>query len=342
MVTLGCLNEGQLRRVLSESMSSVVYHFSSLPKMANIASRDCISLSPALSGISNNIDGKRLFYLSTARSRLSGAYGERAVKKGYAVCITLDGEKLNNRFKARPVAYWSSRDRNGRMVQRENGEYSNSDDELEDRLLSDKSRIEKLSEYVLRIDILMDPENEQDCLYAAKIIQAYGSLVAVYGDAKDYVRQSENTINDKILDMHGQRAKNTSALPDMGRKYVLNKICKALVAFFCSQFPAVEIIKSPERYNRTVAEVLRKYGLEGLVGQVIKLTQTYNWCNDMNRFPPPNQLLRILDYDLNTRGSGNNHYPELDTLYQIVSDFFVKNGLSGWNDFLNYYKQFQK
>ena len=70
--------------------------------------------------------------------------------------------------------------------------------EIEDRIQTNKPIIENINKYITRVDILIDrdSENKDDIVYARSL--SFSKFVFVYDNMKDFIMQSENTVNKEI------------------------------------------------------------------------------------------------------------------------------------------------
>ena len=70
--------------------------------------------------------------------------------------------------------------------------------EIEDRIQTNKPIIENINKYITRVDILIDrnSENKDDIVYARNL--SFSKFVFVYDNIKDFIMQSENTVNKEI------------------------------------------------------------------------------------------------------------------------------------------------
>lgn len=73
------------------------------------------------------------------------------------------------------------------------------ENEIEDRLFTNKPTIPNIMDYVARIDILVDKGSEQDDIKYAKRMSIYKKVVFVYDNIKDFAYQTDNTINEWLL-----------------------------------------------------------------------------------------------------------------------------------------------
>jgi hypothetical protein len=118
---------------LFESVSSIVYHFTSLPNAAEILKNNYFRLT-ASSGTKTERDlanGKE-YYFSTTRSRVGDYTLHQFHKSG--LVFELNGDWFNQRYKGSPVDYWGRPRGEGPGLK---GRYK----EMEDRVFSDEPYI---------------------------------------------------------------------------------------------------------------------------------------------------------------------------------------------------------
>ena len=128
---------GPMSSPLEEAVSDVVYHFTNTQAMANILKTNKIMNSVAYgTSADDNINKKKLYYLSLARS-MTSTYAKSG--RGSAV-MKLDGRALNDNYKGSPVDYWGP---------------GWSTDEMEDRIFTDKPYVEPADRYIEEINIPM-------------------------------------------------------------------------------------------------------------------------------------------------------------------------------------------
>lgn len=146
--------------ILLEAPSPIVYHFTGPYNIVKILETDALELSPFLAKKAEQdaLDTNKLFYLSTTRSKL-GAYGQSQIKM---FALVLDGRKLQNNYASKSVDYWQA---------------SPERSELEDRIITDKPRIEKVSNYIKSIDIFISPNEIED---------GYGQIKSINDVAKKH------------------------------------------------------------------------------------------------------------------------------------------------------------
>ena len=99
------INEKQyniLKKIIEESLSKKVYHFTTLSSVMDIINDDKFILSSSLFGDADNFNKNKKFFISLTRQR-NGSIG---YSKPYNVRICFDGDKLNNKFSGKAIDYW--------------------------------------------------------------------------------------------------------------------------------------------------------------------------------------------------------------------------------------------
>lgn len=139
--------------VLTESVSDIVYHFTGYDKALKILKHNTLALSPFLAkGVESNvIKTRKLFYLSTTRSKL-GHYGQNNYSM---VAFVLDGRKLAQRYSAKAVDYWGLP----------------KSSEMEDRILSDHPYIKNASQYIKSVDVYFHEDMRDEKMGVIKALK---------------------------------------------------------------------------------------------------------------------------------------------------------------------------
>jgi len=223
-----------VKRILSEGISDIVYHFTSLKSCLNILKKNEIYLTMS-SNSSDAYDNKRLFYLSTQRSR-SKELGY-AGHMGSCVRIQIDGQKIMNNLTGKPIDYWgvnmgkqsyynpNNDSTYGKGLTRSRQTHHNF--EMEDRIVSYEPSIPDFSKYILRLDIYVDPRTDRlentkiqkyiddinkrvnSELQEAALLYTLGSgrlriNTNVYNSLRDFNYMTENTINDQMKELYNK------------------------------------------------------------------------------------------------------------------------------------------
>jgi hypothetical protein len=119
---------------LFESVSRIVYHFTSIPNAAAILTDHRFRLTAAAgTSTERNLSSGKQYYLSTTRSKVGDYTLHQFYKSG--LVFELNGEWFNHHYKGGPVDYWQNKGRyQGDGIK---GRYS----EMEDRVFSDEPYI---------------------------------------------------------------------------------------------------------------------------------------------------------------------------------------------------------
>ena len=133
--------------ISQSAATSILFHATNLSKLNTILTDDKFELTTCVGIPAENEYAKEYYYLSMTRSRL-GDYHLRNCNTG-DVLITLDGNKLNQRYKTKPIDYWGE----------ERRKYTGGSYEAEDRLFTNDPFIDKASQYIVEISIIVKPED---------------------------------------------------------------------------------------------------------------------------------------------------------------------------------------
>ncbi len=101
------IDEGyrQYSELITEGMSNILYHFTSIRNGFEMCKDDTIYMASAYAKDADNYDKKRKFYLSCTRMPSAQFGYSRKFMQG-GVRVVLDGDLLSQRFKGKPVNYW--------------------------------------------------------------------------------------------------------------------------------------------------------------------------------------------------------------------------------------------
>lgn len=176
--------------VLTESISDIVFHHTTLFNAQQILTKDKFQLTPTFKNdTETNMGSAKKYFLSTSRSRT----GDYHSSSNAGVLFTLDGRKMNSKFKGAPVDYW------GREWNK---------DEMEDRVYTDDNAIPAL-QFIKEINIhSVAIENDPSDRSNAFVLRIYSFArknnipVNVYSDIKSLMTgNKKNAIShEKILD----------------------------------------------------------------------------------------------------------------------------------------------
>lgn len=157
-----------------ESLTDIIYHFTFANKLINILKTNQINLTPIFGTNADlELNSGKMYTLSLTSSRSSDIGYAASLPKQELVRITFDGRKLNYNFKSKRVDYWQHpKDPNNPLYKPNQSETSKNtklfykhisrQNELEDRIISDKNTIKPANKYIEKIEILnIDIENAE-------------------------------------------------------------------------------------------------------------------------------------------------------------------------------------
>ena len=199
--------------ILNEGISNIVYHFTSIDSLYGIVINNKFYLKSGIFGSGSDLGGgKRMFYLSTTRNRNA--------KEGYSfmgktsVRITLDGEKLAQKYHGQPFNYWGdgslgrmkylNPEKVGMSKRWGVGVSRHAEDETEDRIWSYKSTIENALSYIKRVDVCIFNENEiveLDTRITNMESQGKTELVDALKRRKENLLQENEEMKGKVYDL---------------------------------------------------------------------------------------------------------------------------------------------
>lgn len=99
----------QIKEIVTESLSRVVYHYTSIWSALKILTSGEFQLSSTLGSVEQQYAPKgKPYFLSTTRTKTGGYHTGYVGNHG--VLFVLDGDWFNQRYKSAPVDYWQNRD----------------------------------------------------------------------------------------------------------------------------------------------------------------------------------------------------------------------------------------
>ena len=153
----------QFEQFVNESLTSKLYHFTRTYRVIQILDTNSINMTPVFGTKSDSeINNNKLYALSLTSSRHSDVGYAQSLPKRQLVRITMDGDSLNNNYKSKRVDYWQRpKDPKDPMYNDTHSPKGDAlykqisrQDELEDRLISDKNTIKNANKYITKIEIL--------------------------------------------------------------------------------------------------------------------------------------------------------------------------------------------
>lgn len=253
--------------LIKEGASSVLYHFTNVRNLINILSTNTFNLTTNIGTTSDKIGADKSYYMSFTRTKsVIQGYG-RGFRFNGAVRIKLDGQKLSQNYKIKPVDYWQYPKTLYIMKQL-------SGDEMEDRLVTDKDEIVNANKYIISIDILITKDNtvNQKLIDLAKDlnIQLY-----FFNDEKDFASGlTQRAINPNV---------NNDTIEN--REYIrLDNIAGALT------------YKNPDKYQEVLNVIGDKWKIQ-IDDYHKKLSYYLRYDNDYNL----TDITRSIEADINNQ-----------------------------------------
>ena len=292
-----------MKILLTERLSDIIYHFTTIPNLYKIIHNDEFLLSSSYEKAAET-EYNQGYYLSCTRTKFS--------KFGYSrnrnVRITLDGQKLNQHFGGRAINYWGAS--MGKNYVMKNISYNptkeyilRGDDnvmsnvENEDRVFSNEPTIPNPLNYILRIDILRsedfiynDEADKKDIAQIRYILTNTNNLVFVYDNDDDFNKQSNNIVNEEYLNANVNRndLKTNNWYRDAS-----DLLAPLLYAILVCDVQTDE-------WDKYTAEILKKTNLKEFIRPIITkkkvyrqsyldVIKSYTWINalrDMHEYCP--------------------------------------------------------
>lgn len=408
---------------LNESLSDIVYHFTTKDALVNILKTNKMFCQSILGGSADDMHPKYLFYISFTRNKSPyEGFGYASSLRGNTVRIEFDGALLNQNFKGGPVNYWGASESlmnkwyyqrratgmedgaknnaftyeslidgesvpNDEIVKKvkslelpfvkyptskspnyikfkdniyrkvplynkidkaintnktnDNELYTHRDNEIEDRLFTNKSYIEDILKYIKRIDVLIPqltketkfPKND---FYEIMLRFGYNKKykygkIFIYDNKKDFNFQTENYVNEKYLSL-------CDDIPEEHYIKINNKTFNPsdVARFFW-------LLRYKEKIDKSIvycAKTLRQHGFDEYARETInKLKNTSGWdiyssitnyCQELSHHPSEigQRILKMFSNELVKNG-----YHDLIELYKEYRVYQTSNnhGNIDWN-----------
>ena len=305
------LQESNEKSRLTESLSSKLYHWTSISAAWEILSKDELFCQSAYAGGgADNYSQKYKFYVSFTRTKSPAeSFGYQASKRDIAR-IEFDGDALSTQFAGSPINYWNgmidkyyfTSDKNGKR----HYDTRHPEAEFEDRLFTNKSIIKSIRKYITRVDILdYKAKNVSELSpYSLALLRYYGraGIVHVYGSLEDFSTQKNEIIygDDDYKLNASEKLRPTRKVVD----------CRYLAEF---------LLRTVGDDKREINRLLDKYGLGECKPDVMKeISKGYTidfyssmstYCHDLSKFRPSKEGQKVL---------------------QLISDIMRKKGYNSW------------
>lgn len=208
------INNGMknLKQFISEGLSKIVFHSTSIQTILKILRDDKFQLTPSVGWDNDVTSNKKYYYLSTSRD-LSNRFTKNKVGDGWGILV-LDGDKLNQTLKSQPVNYWGDK----------------KDSEAEDRVLSDNSTIQNATKYIKEIHLIVgesgDNTSARRILLKTKLLKI-GCWV--YENSKDALARNKT----KAINILSDYTPNPNVQQRFGRpvKSIVQSVAKVWTDF---------------------------------------------------------------------------------------------------------------
>lgn len=307
--------------ILKESLTNIVYHFTSLPNALSIVKNNAIFLQTPLGSDSENMKTKQLFFLSTTRQK-SSEFGYSQKFKGVGARLTLDGDLLNQNFKSKPINYWGDGTMGKHAYYKSNSNFSSkqhhTDNESEDRLFSYNSKIDNAIKYIKRIDLVIDKNNQSQLLYANEIyLSKFSDKVFIYDNDKDFNFQTNNTINDEVgnnLDLFTLQNRNRKT--DGFSSYDLGKIVLLILIGEINN----------KKLNEQAVKLLKEYNLENYINR--------DFFKGIDNYWSIEKLIdevKTLMHNFSSRPTETNNH-----VLSMLNDYFKSHKFKTYKELLQY------
>ena len=182
---------------LLESLSSVVYHSTNLNGAYHILKDNQFKLSPVIKGdVEHDLNNNRNYYMSFSRSKNSYFVNGLANNNTTPVfTFVVDGDLLNHNYSGKSVNYFNTNDR--------------SQNEYEDRLMTDKPIISNADRYIKTVHCYVPPSyvkfpSAGQTLHTIKTICDTKQIaIYFYTDFKSFIllnRSKSVSLDDNLFD----------------------------------------------------------------------------------------------------------------------------------------------
>lgn len=196
------------------------------------------------------------------------------------------------------------------------------DNEIEDRLFTDKSVIDNIRKYIKRVDIFIGDFNELEegtkrLVYNMSLIRH----VFLYDNIEDFDRQSENDITEQIKTMEDAYSLYGRTFAE--RESNASDIKNLLVKFF--DLLTIGMSGQKEKYGY-VANTLKKYGFDSYINDTIRDINRGVWGNFSSIASDCSSYVQNISKSPSKKGQ--------QVLY-MVSDILSKKGVRNWKELVN-------
>ena len=326
--------------VINEGVSSIVYHFTDVHSLYRIILSDKFYLKTgAFKKFADASGGKHMFFLSTTRNKNGHeGYSNRFVCKG-GVRITLDGNKLNQKYHGSSFNYWGDEEL-GRMKflnpekvglhkKWSKGMQYHREDETEDRVWSYKSKIPNAWDYILSVDICIsgienDEKLKQIIFNIFNTSKKFSEKINLYDNAESFALGDKNTVvpdwlKDYNLYTNFKQTESDYSIKDniSTNREISNMLASALAL--------MTYFEPNANKNNKIVEYCNKYGFKKYLNSNLFSLIKRKYYDDIT------SIANDLD------NSGDNREEE-SNIKDMVSHWMRKNNYSTIKDILKKYE----
>lgn len=170
------------RILITEGLSDILYHVTSISFALSILKTNQFKLTPTVrflgaDNISQNyeypLSKNKLYFISFARSAWS-KYGMYNNKHTHLALFVVDGRRIGSVYKGTPVNFT---DEDGHFMGVDNYGYYQEEDEMEDRIVSDKPTIPNVSKYIKELRLYLEKSRLAGALYDRKSLNQIRKII---------------------------------------------------------------------------------------------------------------------------------------------------------------------
>ena len=336
-----------IKKLLVEIATDEIYHFTRISNLLRIVQEDKLKTSTVLGSTSDERHNKgKYFFFSTQRSG-HGKIGY-GIKGSSQVRLVMDGRRLSQRYKVKPVDYWMrSRQPAGIPDMRDSIKANMMmGDEMEDRVMLDAGEIPNASTYISRIDILFDPTDEREATAVQEIDKASEGKFEIYYFTEDQQSDWDNMRTDKattdlleiedlaIDEEEREKVLDTSKYLRGFRSPILIAYLKLMDSDRVDEAKKLilqdkQLQDNYERYYKDKAPTVEQY-LEDEIEDELSMSRLRNIAYPVFK----QELVTSLKNIFHNNRSTNNPY--MRKLIEIFSQEMKKKGLKDVEDVIDY------
>lgn len=203
--------------LILEGISDILYHYTYISNLISILKLNKFATSSNLGSTADaNRDKGKFFFFSTSRSKGMSGYGGR---HGSNAVFVLDGRKLQQTFKGKPMDYWNWSTKSSDYKDKNSYRDALLSKELEDRIITDKPFIEPANIYIkeIHIKIYSEHTDKEEVQEIQTLAGQYNIPVYFYIDDQAYALQNKSKaipadkldVQDKLNKYESNRGNDT-------------------------------------------------------------------------------------------------------------------------------------